>query len=421
MDLSLAVGQYYSATTDRIDIIPGKRYVATTKVKCIAGKPKNAFFGVILYHKEQEEHGRRIKWLEDFSAKDQEIRVVFNAPENCMSIRLAYRINIGTPARAQCQYSLLPLEKATIKETDEEESFATPPGLRAIRVAPLTPKEEAILEKNLIWIFASQRSGTSWLSLQLLTYKTYSMNEPLIGKHIGHFAFDKEDRFVTTMSINDSRPSYFFSGKYEHLWLIHLRKFVLNRIHAQFQDLSRKIIVKEPNGSMAANIISKALPNSKIVVLIRDGRDVIDSEMDAHSAGGWGTAQRGKVLQQSQRPGFIKRSAKAWNTVMDSVLLAYENHSEANRIMVKYEDLRHHTIDELGKLYKFIEVSINSKELHSIIEQFSYENVPNSEKGKGKFVRSAKPGGWRDNFNDEEKKLMHSLMEKRLQKLGYEI
>jgi len=51
--------------------------------------------------------------------------------------------------------------------------------------------------------------------------------------------------------------------------------------------LSKNIIIKEPNGSFAADVIAECLPDSKIIVLIRDGRDVLDSRFDMHKPGSW--------------------------------------------------------------------------------------------------------------------------------------
>ena len=45
--------------------------------------------------------------------------------------------------------------------------------------------KELILEKNLVWVFGLHRSGTTWLSRQLLSYHTHEWNEPGIGHHLG--------------------------------------------------------------------------------------------------------------------------------------------------------------------------------------------------------------------------------------------
>ena len=43
------------------------------------------------------------------------------------------------------------------------------------------------------------------------------------------------------------------------------------------------------------------------------------------------------------------------------------------------------------------------------------------EKGRGKFTRSATPGKWKENFSEEEIKIMDQEMGDLLKNLGYEI
>ena len=40
------------------------------------------------------------------------------------------------------------------------------------------------------------------------------------------------------------------------------------------------LVVKEPNTSEAADTLVKLLPSSRVVFLVRDGRDVVDSMLD---------------------------------------------------------------------------------------------------------------------------------------------
>ena len=82
------------------------------------------------------------------------------------------------------------------------------------------------------------------------------------------------------------KDHYFFADEYKETWQFFLRKLILNRIYSQYQDLTKKVIIKEPHGSLAADVISECLPNSQIIFLLRDGRDVVDSIIDATTKGG---------------------------------------------------------------------------------------------------------------------------------------
>ena len=59
--------------------------------------------------------------------------------------------------------------------------------------------------------------------------------------------------------------------------------------------------------------------------------------------------------------------------------------------------------------------------MEQIVSKYDFKNIPSDQRGDGKFYRSANPGGWQNNFSDEEKELMHSIMNDSLNKMGYSI
>jgi len=285
----------------------------------------------------------------------------------------------------------------------------------------LSIQDELILEKNLVWLFADRRSGTTWLARKLLSSYTKCMDEPLIGLHLGRFV-ETEYGFMRTIEIQKERPEYFFSEPYQDSWELFLKKLILNRIHNQFDNLSDKIIIKEPTGSIAADIIAKCLPNSKIIIMLRDGRDVIDSKIDAVSSGGWEIVKNKGLLKpitEKTRLRYIRRHAKFWTALMKILMKTYNEHPKELRYKLHYEDIRQNTLEELKKLYKFLEIDTEEENLVKIISKYSFEKIPENEKGKRKFRRFANPGKWKENFSEEEKKVMGKIMSDTLKELGY--
>ena len=45
--------------------------------------------------------------------------------------------------------------------------------------------------------------------------------------------------------------------------------------------------MKEPDGAVGAQLMMEALPESRMVLLVRDPRDVASSALDATKEGGW--------------------------------------------------------------------------------------------------------------------------------------
>jgi len=305
-----------------------------------------------------------------------------------------------------------------INKTQKEEKVK----LLLPEINPLEEEEEKIFEENLIWLFGSSRGGTTWLGSQLLSYNTKIMFEPRISMLMGDrrsWAV-KKGRKIERQS---AHPDYIFSNKTKKTWLYFLRKLILNRVYSQYPDLSQKIVMKEPLEKGGSDIISECLPNSKIIILLRDGRDIVDSKLDAiRDETSWGIkATLAPPLQPKKRLNFIQSNSEIWVELMEDLMRAYNNHEENLRILVRYEDLRNNTVEELKKIYEFLQIEIKNEELEKLVLKYSFENIPAESKGQGKFTRFASPGKWKENLNEEEKNLMDSIMGKTLAQLHYAV
>ena len=83
-------------------------------------------------------------------------------------------------------------------------------------VRELSHDEESILEQNIVWIFASARSGTTWLGTELLSYGTHIMSEPYITNLLGlYMAGGAENNFIRIMDQRADDPNYFFSREHQ--------------------------------------------------------------------------------------------------------------------------------------------------------------------------------------------------------------
>jgi hypothetical protein len=47
-------------------------------------------------------------------------------------------------------------------------------------------------------------------------------------------------------------------------------------------------------------------------------------------------------------------------------------------------------------------ITVDEDELASAVEKHSWENVPEEDKGEGKFHRKATPGGWKEDLTPEQ-------------------
>jgi len=101
------------------------------------------------------------------------------------------------------------------------------------------------------------------------------------------------------------------------------------------------------------------------------------------------------------------------------LMKVYDNHNEKLRMKIKYEELIEKTPIILKKIYDFLNIGISKNDIEEIIDKYKFEKIPESKKGPGKFYRSASPGKWKENFNENEKIILDKIMGESLKKLGY--
>jgi len=397
----------------------GKTYEITTNIIGKSGDDFSAYFGVVFLDDNEVEKSRIIKWLNDFSGHKKQIKIIFKALTE--RILLIYRINNETPNSSKYSIELKSFEELVLKKSKLEESFDNLTDYVLPRKNELTPSEEKTLEKNLVWILGSPRSGTTWLSLQLLSYNTHVIDHPHITEHLG-------TPHVGILDLTYSRwvdqcrnvNGYFFNDAFKETWKYYLRKLILNRIYAQVGNFTKKIILKEPSVTSGADIISECLPNSQMIFLFRDGRDIIDSILDARQKDGFmNMIHNTPPITKQNRFNFIENRSKLWVYLIDNLLKTYENHSKKSRMLIKYEVLLKNTKEILKTIYELMEIEIDSKILNDLVEKFSFKNIPKDKKGTKKFARSASPGSWQEHFDENEKAMMEKIMRSTLDKLGY--
>ena len=89
-----------------------------------------------------------------------------------------------------------------------------------------------------------------------------------------------------------NRGNYFFSPKYEDAWRPEVRRMMLVRFHRLVERTAERydvnsplVLLKEVAGAHAAPLVMSMFPRSKLVFLVRDGRDVVDSQTAANQPG----------------------------------------------------------------------------------------------------------------------------------------
>jgi hypothetical protein len=292
-------------------------------------------------------------------------------------------------------------------------------------------------EQSLTWIVGSPRSGTTWLAGLLSRFPQIGyVNEPLIGLHLG-VVFDQViaappkagpaagGRIYDLINLV-GEDDYFFNEKHRQVWGPPLRNLLLTRFRQQMyqrglQPGASRLLLKEPHGSEGTDILGSVLPQSRILLLVRDGRDVLDSELDSIAPGAWSSyAVSTEGLDADERTRLIEAQATRWVLRSRVAQQAFGKHDETRRLLVRYEELLADTETHVRRIVDWLGLPTPST-LADVVSATKFSNLPADRTGPGQFARAASPGLWRERFNDEEKALLARVMGEQLAILGYDV
>ena len=299
-------------------------------------------------------------------------------------------------ARVRRQLEIKEQENVRLRGRLARENAAETPG-----VAP----------ENTVWMFGMARTGSTWLSHMMGDIEGYDgWYEPLVGALFGHLYYER------VWDKQRGRDHFILGNGQRDSWLNSIRTFVLNEASARFPEAAKGgyLVIAEPNGSVGAPLLMEALPESRMIFLIRDPRDVVASSLDGHQEGGWASARKkkereeGKATKIRTPDAHVKRSAAKYSQFIGNAKVAYDAHA-GRKVLVRYEELRADTLGTMKHIYSTLELPVDEEELARVIEKHSWENIPAEKKGEGKFYRKAKPGGWSEDLAPDQVKMVEEI------------
>lgn len=263
---------------------------------------------------------------------------------------------------------------------------------------------------NVVWIFGSGRSGSTWLRSMMGELDHHKVwEEPMVGRLFGEF-YDKAQKG------NLGRSDFIMGTPIRAGWMGSIRNFVLDGAQYSHPLLSSShyLVVKEPNGSLGAPLLMEAVPESRMILLVRDPRDVVASVLDGAREGNWlhswtdkGAWRKGAVADNDP-DAFVRNRATVYLQQAGSAKKAYDAHG-GRKVLVRYEDLISDTLGTMKRIYSTLEVPFEETELVHAVEKHSWTNIPENEKGEGKFYRKASPGGWREDLTPAQARTVENI------------
>ena len=316
--------------------------------------------------------------------------------------------------------------------------------------------DDAMLESKLTWIWGTPRSGSTWL-LKLLAYPldpdpetalgyrpprqggpydVVPIDESFLSNHLAPSLDDPrpigDELLPATLNnyLSANKPAYVFSNEYEDVWRPEARRFGLVRIAGMLQRSRNagipitddpEVVIKETNGSHAADLVMSLLPGSRLVLLIRDGRDVVDSLIAAYQPGAFLANNQGQSFgTPEKRAQRLRWAAELWACNIDSTIRAIDAHDPGRVIVVRYEDLLAETTSELRRVLDWMGIERDEAAIAETTEALAFKAIPEQDKGPLTRNRSAKPGLWRENLSEEEQATVHEILGRRLARFGYD-
>jgi hypothetical protein len=275
---------------------------------------------------------------------------------------------------------------------------------------------EGVKPENIVWIFGTGRSGNTWLSSMMEDVGHAVWKEPAIGKLFGDFYYGsrKSQRANAKFVLGDPRKD---------VWLGSIRRFVLDGINGRFPELSGEdayVVVKDQPGSIGAPLLMEALPESRLIFLVRDPRDVVSSWLDGFREGGWHHANLArKNPERISKSEDEDRHVKGWATHyaknVGKSAEAYDAHKGA-KVLVRYEELRSDTLGTMKRIYSTLDIEVDERKLTQVVKKHSWGSIPEDQKGQGKFYRKATPGSWREDLSPEQVRIVEESTRPLLEK-----
>jgi len=263
--------------------------------------------------------------------------------------------------------------------------------------------------ERIVWIFCTSRSGSTWLRSMLVDLTGGKVwEEPKVGQLFGNFHEKAQKEQLESRDFVLGEPA-------RKGWTKSIRSFVLDgaRYAHPFIGAGQYLIVKEPDGAVGAPLLMEALPESRMILLLRDPRDVAASAFDATRRGNWmyevtEDAERQERLARKKPEEFARGRARAYMRQISNAKRAYDLH-RGPKVLIRYEDLKADTLNFMRRACSALEIPFDEEALARVVEKHSWENVPEKEKGEGKFYRKATPGGWREDLTPKQVKIIEEV------------
>jgi hypothetical protein len=323
-------------------------------------------------------------------------------------------------------------------------------GLKRESVAALDslrPSGSTYGEVPLFFLIGRSKSGTSWL-MRLL-----NSHPEILCRGEGKF-FGKKSANSLHGALSRSKELKRWLG--HNPWTLRdqdpdLEDIVAHTIsylmEEKLKNTKKKIVGdKSPfTGPGVVEEIASLRPDTKVLHIVRDGRDVAVSSVyhqwnNAADRGGRRKLSREKITKREaylEDPGAFGASgesifaedhvaeiARSWSKSVGRAMADGPKLLGANYAEVRYEDLLERPHQEVERLLRFLGADSTEGVVRECVEAASFERLSEGrERGQedtSSFYRKGVSGDWKNHFTERDKRIFKDEAGKLLIELGYE-
>jgi hypothetical protein len=243
-------------------------------------------------------------------------------------------------------------------------------------------------EDRIAWIIGCGRTGSTWLSEMLAELPGIRRwHEPYFGRLFRHL-YDRPD--------DVQRASSFFAARHQAVWIEGLRELFFRVLDDRYPGFGQHaLVIKEVNTPELFDWIHPVFRSSRMVLLVRDPFDILDSYLALQKPGSW-NAQFGR-RDTTDEGTTAERTAAHIHEALSRALDAFERFPEGQKRLVRYEQLLADPASALVECARLVGVEATRTEAQAAAEAHRFEKYQKT--GPLEFRRRGQAGAWRDSGN----------------------
>lgn len=266
----------------------------------------------------------------------------------------------------------------------------------------------------------------------------------LIKKFLKLFSYDERKSILNGLNFGFSDNQYFLASfpKSGNTWVRFILSYLtdsskeipikrLGEFIPDFHVLNQLKLIEDSKNNFREfdfqfikthESFSKFYKNKNIILVVRDGRDVITSYYHYINS----RTKKQTSIENIIRNENIHRFG-SWTEHFNS----WKDHITNSSALLKYEDLLEDPFKHISKLLKYIDWEKKDHEIINSIEKSSFKSLQKNEEKNGitfsnkindnsvPFFRSGKSGNWKNHFSDKDHDIFWKLHGETMRTLNY--